>query len=393
MQRFSLRAFQITGNSLRIRRPWPLVRKSSLAFLAVSLLMNLANFSSTMAQNKSAVRKPGQRTALTAIKKPLLVAHRGASGYAPEHTLAAYQLAIEQGADFVEQDLHITKDGVLLCLHDPELSRTTNVKEIFPDRATLRDTTGEGTPKKGWYVVDFTLAEIKKLNAGVWFYKLNPFADRYKYSLAAQAFPSSALEDKIPTLQETIKFVNNRAGLYIEMKNSEFYKALGFDLAEKLSAVLKANGYANAKKSKRIFIQSFSKENLLRMREVAPLYPRVQLLPMEDLKRKDTAKVTPELAKEIAEYAQGVGPAKAMITSAKEVETFHAAGLVIHPYTFRGPTTAVLRKPLDEKMGDGSAVRQNIIADIQRFLAFGIDGGFTDYPALWKEAYRLYRAR
>ncbi len=390
MQRLSLRAFQFIGKSSRLRKRLPLVCKSSLVFLAVSLLMNLANFSTTTAQNKSAVRKPSQRSPLTAIKKPLLVAHRGASANAPEHTLFAYGQAIVQGADFVEQDLQITKDGVLVCLHDPELSRTTNVKEVFPDRATMRDTTGEGTPKKGWYVVDFTLAEIKKLDAGSWFYTYNPFE---KYYIAPQVLPEFILSHRVPTLQETIKFVNNRAGLYIEMKNSEFYKAMGFDMAEKLAAVLKANGYANAKKSQRIFIQSFSKENLLRMRQVAPQYLRVQLLPMEDLKRKDTAKVTPELAKEIAEYAQGAGPAKAMITSAKDVETFHAAGLIIHPYTFRGSTTAVLRKPLDEKMADGSTVRQNIISDIQRFLAFGIDGGFTDYPALWKEAYRLYRAR
>lgn len=387
MQRFSFCAFQLTGKTARISRRRPWLYRSSGVFLAVAMLVNLANFSST-AQNKSAIRHPPP-----AIKKPLLVAHRGASGYAPEHTLLAYGLAIEQGADYVEQDLQITKDGVLVCLHDAELSRTTNVREVFPERATMRDVTGQGTAKKGFYVVDFTVAEIKKLDAGAWFYKLNPFAETKKFSLASMGRSPSELEDRIPTLQETIKFVNNRAGLYIEMKDSEFYKSMGFDMAEKLAAILKANGYANAKKSQRIFIQSFSKENLLRMRQLAPQYRRVQLLPMEDAKRQDTAKVTSALAQEIARYAQGVGPAKAMIRSAKEVETFHAAGLVIHPYTFRGTTSAVLRKPLDEKMADGFTVQQNIIADIQRFLAFGIDGGFTDYPALWKEAYRLSRVR
>lgn len=377
MRHLSLRAFQITGKSSRIGAALALARKASPVFCAVFLLINLSNFSSAPAHNKSAIRNPQG-----AVRKPLLVAHRGASGYAPEHTLLAYGLAIEQGADFVEQDLQITKDGVLVCLHDAELSRTTNVREVFPERSTMRDVTGQGAPKRGWYVIDFTLAEIKKLDAGSWFNQANPFAAKPEY-----------VRQQIPTLQETVTFVNHRAGLYIEMKDSEFYNAIGFDLAEKLSAVLKANGYANAKKSKAVFIQSFSKENLLRMRQVAPLYPRVQLLPMEDPKRKDTAKVTPELAREIAEYAQGVGPAKAMITSAKEVEIFHAAGLVIHPYTFRGLTSAVLRKPLDEKMADGPTVRQNIITDMQRFLAFGIDGGFTDYPALWKEAYRLFRAQ
>jgi glycerophosphoryl diester phosphodiesterase len=381
MKRFTLRSFQSTGKS--VTACWSLRRiaTSLKLFLLFCLLVNLANFSPGIAQTKSAVRNPSQRSALTAIKKPLLVAHRGASGYAPEHTLAAYQLAIEQGADYVEQDLHITKDGVLVCAHDAELSRTTNVKDVFPERATMRDIAGQGTPKKGWYAIDFTLAEIKKLDAGSWFNKANPHAANPRY-----------VKQQIPTLQETIKFVNNRAGLYIEMKDSQFYKALGIDMAEKLAAVLKANGYTNGKKSKRVFIQSFSKENLLRMRELAPQYARVQLLPMEDPKRKDTAKVTPELAKEIAEYAQGAGPAKQMLTSAKDVETFHAAGLVIHPYTFRGVTMPVVRKPLDEKMADGSTVRENMIAEIQRFLAFGIDGGFTDYPALWKEAVQSYRA-
>ena len=100
--------------------------------------------------------------------KPLLIAHRGASGYAPEHTAAAYKLAIEQGADFVEQDLQVTKDGVLICLHDPDLARTTNVAEVFPDRAMIRDPEETGKPKRGWYTVDFSLAEIKSLDAGSW---------------------------------------------------------------------------------------------------------------------------------------------------------------------------------------------------------------------------------
>jgi glycerophosphoryl diester phosphodiesterase len=369
MQRLILRSIQITGKSLVVCTSLRLVGASFRFCLFVCLLFNLASFSTGIAQTKSV------------IKKPLLVAHRGASGYAPEHTLAAYQLAIEQGADYVEQDLQITRDGVLICSHDADLSRTTNIQEVFPERATMRDITGQGTPKKGWYAIDFTLAEIKKLDAGSWFNKANPLAANPKY-----------IKQQVPTLQETIKFVNNRAGLYIEMKDTTFYKAQGIDMAEKLATTLKANGYADTKKSKRIFIQSFSKENLLRIRELAPQYARVQLLPMEDPKRKDTAKVTPELAKEIAEYAQGAGPAKQMLTGAKDVETFHAAGLVIHPYTFRGVTMPVVRKPLDEKLADGSTVRENIIADIQRFLSWGIDGGFTDFPALWKEAVESYRA-
>lgn len=334
----------------------------------------------SIGQNGAKIQNPKSK-----ISKPLLVAHRGASGYAPEHTIPAYELAIEQGADFVEQDLQVTRDGQLICAHDAELSRTTNVREIFPDRATERDYDGSGTPKKGWYVVDFTLEEIKQLDAGTWFYTANPFFHQY-YPFVMPGRPPSKLIYRIPTLGEAIGAIDNRAGLYIEMKYSPFYKSHGFDMAKLLADVLQKNGYAKGDKTKRVFIQSFHKENLLRMREVAPQYARVQLLPMETKGREDSRKITPELAKEIADYAQGAGPAKAMITSAVDVQTLHAAGLVIHPYTFRGTATAVNRKPLDERQSDGATERQKIIADIQRYIALGIDGGFTDYPALWREA-------
>ena len=104
--------------------------------------------------------------------KKILIAHRGASGYAPEHTIEAYRLAIEQGADFVEQDLQITKDGALVCLHDLTLERTTDVEEIFPDRFRAdvsEDQPPDSRPAKHWYVSDFTLGEIKRLDAGSWF--------------------------------------------------------------------------------------------------------------------------------------------------------------------------------------------------------------------------------
>jgi glycerophosphoryl diester phosphodiesterase len=316
------------------------------------------------------------RQTLASTKKPLLIAHRGASGYAPEHTLAGYELAIAQGADFVEQDLQFTKDGVLICLHDPDLERTTNVAEVFPGRATKRDPLATGTPKRGWYTIDFTLAEIKRLDAGSWFNRANPFA-------ASPAY----VGQRVPTMEETIKLVGNRAGLYIELKHFTFYKSLGFDSAEKLAVVLKAHGFDQPAQRDRILIQSFYKEGLLRMRDLAPGYPRVQLLPMETSGReKDTATVTAELATEVAAYAHGVGPSKTLLKSPDDCATFHKAGLVIHPYTFRGSTSANARRPLNELQSNGSTLRANIIADIQRFVAYGIDGGFTDYPELWKEA-------
>ena len=127
--------------------------------------------------------------------KKQLVAHRGASAYAPEHTLAAYKLALEMGADFVEQDLAVTKDGILICLHDASLERTTNVEEVFPDRAVTISL--EGKTRKAWVANDFTLAEIKRLDAGSWF-------DR-KFT-----------GERVPTFDEAVALIRGKAGLFPE---------------------------------------------------------------------------------------------------------------------------------------------------------------------------------
>jgi len=314
--------------------------------------------------------------------KPILIAHRGASAYAPEHTKAAYELAIKQGADYVEQDLQMTKDGVLICSHDAELSRTTNIEEIFPDRAVVRNADAKG-PKKGWYAVDFTLAEIKRLEAGSWFNQANPFAARKEYEGL-----------NIPTLEEAIAIVGKRARLYIEMKYVPFYESMDKDMVGALVMVLKshqpelatrANDDADALPA--VFVQSFSKASLLKLKELAPNYPRIQLLPMEDPGReKQTAKVTEELAREVAAYAQGTGPAKEMLRTVDDVKTFHGAGLRIHPFTFRGSTTASARLPLTEIERNGRSLRDNLLDEMRRYQQMGLDGGFTDYPDLWKEA-------
>jgi glycerophosphoryl diester phosphodiesterase len=321
-------------------------------------------------------QSPTEKQSSAARARPLLVAHRGASAYAPEHTLAAYRLAIEQSADFVEQDLQLTRDGALICLHDPDLARTTNVAQLFTTRATERDLDGDGKATRGWYTIDFTLAEIKRLDAGSWFNRANPFAAREVYE-----------GERVPTLEEAIDVIGERAGLYIELKHYGPYKSLGRDMATQLAGVLKRKGFDRPGKQERILVQSFWKPGLLRMREVAPRYSRVQLLPMEDPGREqETSKVSPGLAKELAGYARGAGPSKQMLRSAGDVAVFHDAGLLVHPYTFRGTTSAAARRPLDEVQSNGSTLRENIIADIRRFIEFGIDGGFTDYPDLWKSA-------
>jgi glycerophosphoryl diester phosphodiesterase len=316
--------------------------------------------------------------------RPVLIAHRGASAYAPEHTLEAYALAIRQGADYVEQDLQLTKDGVLICSHDAELSRTTNVAAVYPHAATLRDVEKTGIPKRGWYVVDLTLAEIKRLDAGSWFNRANPFAASKNYAGL-----------KVPTLEEAMTLIGARARLYLEMKHVPFYESMGEDMVGALVSFLKSRGQPSVRKSARtgsadlpgLFIQAFSKASLLRLREIAPQYSRVQLLPMEDPDRGiDTRLVTERLAREIAEYAHGVGPAKEMLRSASDVSVFHRSGLKVHPYTFRGSTTASRREPLTKLEANGKSLQQNIVDEIRDLVEFDIDGGFTDYPDLWNEA-------
>ena len=313
--------------------------------------------------------------------KPILIAHRGASAYAPEHTKASYELAIKQGADYVEQDVQMTKDSVLICSHDAELSRTTNIEEVFPDRAVVRNADAKG-PKKGWYAVDFTLAEIKRLDAGSWFNQSNPFAAQKEYAGLA-----------VPTLEEAIGIIGNRARLYIEMKYVPFYESIGKDM---IGALVKALGSSQLEPAGAagaiahalppVFIQSFSKASLLKLKGLAPKYPRIQLLPMEDPGReKETAKVTEQLAREVAAYAQGAGPAKEMLRTADDVNRFHQAGLKIHPFTFRGSTTASARRPLTEIEKNGKSLRDNLLDEMRRYQQMGIDGGFTDYPDLWKE--------
>src|SRR5262249_52537533 len=157
--------------------------------------------------------------------KKILVAHRGASAYAPEHTIEAYRLAIEQGADFVEQDLQITKDGALVCLHDLTLERTTDVEVVFPHRFLAdgsEDQPPDTRPSKHGYVSDFTLGEIKRLDAGSWF--------NAKFKGA-----------KVPTFQEAIDLIRGEAGLYPETKAPEVYGKRGFDMEKLVIEILKKN--------------------------------------------------------------------------------------------------------------------------------------------------------
>ena len=270
-------------------------------------------------------------------KRKTLVAHRGASAYAPEHTLEAYRLALQQGADYVEQDLQITKDGVLVCLHDLTLERTTNVEEIFPNRFKLEGGT------KHWHVSDFTLKEIKQLDAGSWF--------EAKFAGA-----------KVPTWQEAIDLVRGKAGLYPETKEPEVYGSRGFDMEKLVLAQLRKNKLPDQKTP--VLIQSFSPESLRKMKvELKTKVPLVLLINPQMQKEWLTA----EGLKKAKQFSIGIGPAKNLVDGKPElVKLAHDTGLSVTPYTSNEKTK-----------GRFASVR----AEMQYFLyTLGVDALFTDNP-------------
>ena len=271
-----------------------------------------------------------------------LVAHRGASAYAPEHTIEAYTLAMQQGADFVEQDLAVTKDGVLVCIHDLSLERTTNVEEVFPTR--FIEDTSKAVSVKRWLVGDFTLAEIKQLDAGSWF--------NAKFAGA-----------KIPTFQEAIDAVGTKAGLYPELKDPAFYRLRGVSPEKLLAEILKKNGLVTKLASARVIIQSFDETTVKLLAKDLPQVPRVLLVEPANATRIDT----PEKVKEIAGWATGLGPNKMIIAARPElVKWAQAAGMTVTPWTFRSSNTGTFASVRDE---------------MAKYLyEYGVDAVFTDNP-------------
>lgn len=285
--------------------------------------------------------------------KKILIAHRGASGYAPEHTIEAYKLAIGQGADFVEQDLQITKDGALVCLHDLTLERTTNVEDVFPDRFRAdvnEDQPPNSQPAKHWYVSDFTLKEIKQLDAGSWF--------NTKFKGA-----------RVPTFQEAIDLVRGKAGLYPETKAPEVYGKRGFDMEKLVVGILKKNKLdkPGADPKTPVVIQSFSAESLRKMRFDLKSKLTLTFLIGFDPQNKW---LSVEGMKKVKEFADGIGPAKGLIERNPEVVKWaHEAGLTVTPYTFRSASTGRYKDAREE---------------MRQFLfVYGVDAMFTDNPDLF----------
>lgn len=293
---------------------------------------------------------------LFAAEGPVIIAHRGASGYLPEHTLVAYAYAHAEGADFIEPDLVMTKDGVLICLHDIHLEATTDVEERFPER-TRRD--------GRWYAADFTLEEIRSLNAH----------ERLK-----NRFPADKGRFQVPTFDEMIALVQGlnastgrTAGIYPELKNPMFHTREGLDMAPVFVETLRAHGYDAPDAP--IFIQCFEHRTLQRLREEFGVKaPMIALITNSGL---FDAAVTPEGLAAIAEFAQGIGPDKQRIYDDPDlVKRAHALGLAVHPYTLRA-----------DHVGKGF---DSFAAEVQAlFVEHGADGAFTDYPRKTREALEM----
>ena len=319
-----------------------------------------------------------------AMEKPLeghviVIAHRGASGERPEHTIASYSRAIDQGADFIEPDLVLTKDGILVARHENEISETTDVadKPEFADRKTTK--TIDGHKMTGWFTEDFTLAELKTLRA--------------KERLPQLRKDNMAFDGQfeIPTFEEILTLAKaHNVGVYPETKHPSYFASIGLPHEAPLLAMLTRFGHVT--KDAPIFIQSFEVENLKALRPKTKL----RLIQLMDEKgspadRSDltyTQMATAEGLKIVATYADGVGPNKAMViprtlignlgTPTTLVADAHKVGLAVHPWTFRRENYFL---PLAQKSGIDPRGIGDVQAEMKAFLATGVDGIFSDNVA------------
>ncbi|MEA2282779.1 MAG: glycerophosphoryl diester phosphodiesterase [Solirubrobacteraceae bacterium] len=288
----------------------------------------------------------------------IVIAHRGASAYRPEHTLASYALAIALGADFIEPDLVATADGVLVARHENDITQTTDVarRPEFADRRARK--TIDGREHDGWFTEDLTLAELRTLRATERIPELRP---------ANAAFDGAFA---IPTLEEVIDLARRtHVGIYPETKHPAYFRSLGLALEEPLAAALRRS--ALDRRDAPVFLQSFDPDSLRRLAELVDA-PRVQL----------TAPSLPPLAlDDVAGYAQAIGPEKSQVGPAFAGDA-HRAGLHVHAWAFR-PENAFLPAELqagDPDHPDHGRARGDTAAELRRFLELGVDGVFADHP-------------
>jgi glycerophosphoryl diester phosphodiesterase len=332
---------------------------------------------------------------------PIVIGHRGACGYVPEHTLASYFLAIQYGADFVEPDLVMTRDGVLVARHENEIGGTTDVA-AHPEFAARRARRSiDGTEIEGWFTEDFTFAELKTLRARERIPQFRPANTRFDGQF------------EIPSFEEILTLVRAgdelraaharqlglplppRIGVYPETKHPTYFASRGLALEQPLVEMLGRHGYRDH--SSPVWLQSFEVGSLVTLSRLTPL-PRMQLIdeegaPFDFITHKDTRTYadmcTPAGLAEVARYAQAIGPSKTQViprtaegalgTPTALVAQAHAHNLAVHPWTFRAENNFL---PLEFRHGSVPSERGDLVGEIVAHLRCGIDGFFTDQADL-----------
>ncbi|MDB5677364.1 MAG: glycerophosphodiester phosphodiesterase [Sphingomonas bacterium] len=327
---------------------------------------------------------------MASLSAPIVIGHRGASGERPEHTLASYELAIDEGADFIEPDLVLTKDNVFVARHENDITGTTDVG-AHPEFAARKTTkTIDGRSHTGWFTEDFTLAELKTLRAKERLPQLRPANAKYDGQFT------------IPTLAEVIALAKKRSkelgrtiGIYPETKHPSYFASIGLPMERHLVAELKAAGWDSA--TAPVFIQSFEVNNLKLLHTLTRIR-LIQLMdgsggPADNATPSYAAMITPAGLKAVAAYAWGIGPNKDMVDKGEGTPTTlvadaHKAGLRVHVWTFRAENFFL---PTSLKVGTDPIARGNVAEAIRRQLATGIDGFFTDFPLIGVTARNAYR--
>lgn len=308
-------------------------------------------------------------TAATELARPLVIAHRGASGYLPEHTLAAKAMAHGQGADFIEQDLVLSKDGVPVVLHDVHIDTVTDVAKVFPERKRA-----DGR----YYALDFTVAELKRLRV----------SERFNAKTGARVFPgrfpAGLAEFRISTLEEELQLIQGLnqstgrvAGIYPELKQPKWHREQGRDISAVVLPILARYGYAT--KADACFVQCFEWEELKRIRGELGWRGKLVMLIESDATGEDGTSYeemcTPAGLKKIAEVVEGIGPpisriatwsAAGVATVTALVKDAHAVGLVVHPYTIRADD-------LPKNCASSEALHAVLFREVRA------DGAFTDF--------------
>jgi glycerophosphoryl diester phosphodiesterase len=299
--------------------------------------------------------------------RPLIIGHRGASGYRPEHTLEAYRLAAEMGADFIEPDLVSTRDGVLIARHENEIGGTTDVAARFPDRKTTKLVDGQSIA--GWFAEDFTLAEIKTLRATERLaFRSHEFDGRFQVP---------TFDEVVDLAQQLGRELGSPVGVYPETKHPAYFRGIGLALEERLLASLDRRGW-NSREAP-VFIQSFDASSLKILRATT----KVRLIYLTG----DPALVAGEALSEAAAFADGIGAEKRLLIPVKADGTLgeptdlvaraHAAGLLVHAWTVR----------IDREF-QPAAYRGRPEAEFERLREIGVDGVFTDFPDVAANAYK-----